>query len=96
VKKRAKIADEITLASDGKLSLITDYFLKNSSDPILVNIVSGAQKGQAVLFSSHGKAISQKSYTKMAQCILAEKPFVKAAVFATLNDAVSARNRLLK
>ena len=96
VKKRAKIADEITRASDGKLSLITDYFLKNTSDPILVNIVSGAQEGQVALFSSHGNAMSQKFYTKMAQCILAEKPFAKAVVFATLNDAVAARNRLLK
>ena len=95
MKKRAKIADDIVRASDGKLSLIT-YFLKNTSDPILVNIVSGTQAGQVALFSSHGNAMSQKFYTKMAQCILAEKPFAKAAVFATLNEAVSARSRLLK
>jgi hypothetical protein len=97
VKKREKIAAEISMASEGKLSLITDCFLKNSSDPILVNIVTGSRAGQIALFSSHNAAKSRKYYTAFAQSLMSEQPLKKpVAVFALLNEAVAARDKLLR
>jgi hypothetical protein len=97
VKKRAKIADEISTASEEKLSLITDYFLKNSRDPILVNIVKGNRAGQIALFSSHNAAKSRKYYTAFAQSLMSEQPLKKpVTVFTSLNEAVAARDQLLQ
>jgi hypothetical protein len=80
------------MASEGKLSLITDCFLKNSSDPILVNIVTGNRAGQIALFSSHNAAKSRKYYTALAQSLMSEQPLKKTVtVFTSLNEAVAAR-----
>jgi hypothetical protein len=89
--------DEISMASEGKLSLITDCFLKNSRDPILVNIVTGNRAGQIALFSSHNAAKSRKYYTALAQSLMSEQPLKKpATVFASLNEAVAARDKLIR
>ena len=79
------------------LHLITDFFLKSGSDPILVNIIEGSRAGQIALFSSHNAAKSRKYYTAFAQSLMSEQPLKKpVAVFTSLDEAVAARDKLLR